>query len=62
MAASICWVAAEADTQFAIFALFALKIQCLIFDRFGGSPLVNSKDGIDFVMLFTLWSSLSATP
>jgi hypothetical protein len=25
------------------------------------SPLVNSKDGVDFAMLFTLWASLSAT-
>jgi hypothetical protein len=26
------------------------------------SPLVNSKDGVDIAMLFTRWSSLSATP
>ena len=25
------------------------------------SHAVNSKDGVDFAMLFTLWSSLSAT-
>ena len=25
------------------------------------SPFVNSKDGVDFVMLFPLWASLSAT-
>jgi hypothetical protein len=31
MGASICWVAAEADTQFAIFDLFVLKKQCLFF-------------------------------
>ena len=24
-------------------------------------PLVNSKDRVDFAMLFTLWASLSAT-
>jgi len=24
-------------------------------------PWVNSKDGVDFAMLFTLWASLSAT-
>ena len=28
---------------------------------FWTSPLVNSKDVVDFVMLFTLWASLSAT-
>jgi len=28
---SICWVEAEADTQFEIFDLFAFKKQCLIF-------------------------------
>ena len=26
------------------------------------SLFVNSKDGVDFAMLFTLWASLSATP
>jgi hypothetical protein len=26
------------------------------------SPFVNSKDEVDVAMLFTLWSSLSATP
>jgi len=26
------------------------------------SPLVDSKDGVEFAMLFTLWSSLSASP
>ena len=25
------------------------------------SQIVNSKDGVDFAMLFTLWSSLSAS-
>ncbi len=25
------------------------------------SPIVNSKDGVDFAMLFTLWVSLSAS-
>jgi hypothetical protein len=30
MGASICWAAYEADTQFTIFDLSALKKQCLI--------------------------------
>jgi len=29
--------------------------------NFSISPLVKSKAGIDFAMLFTLWASLSAT-
>jgi len=32
MSVSICYAEAEAYTQFTIFALFALKKQCLIFD------------------------------
>jgi hypothetical protein len=30
---SICWAAAEADTQYTIFDLSALKKQCFIFWR-----------------------------
>jgi len=34
MGASICWAAAEADTQFIIFDLSALKKQCFIFKEY----------------------------
>jgi hypothetical protein len=52
MGASICCAEAEADTQFTIFDLSALKKQCLIFERIdSGEFLVTEivKKGVGFI-------------
>ena len=53
MGASICWAAAEADTQFTIFYLSALKKQCLIyFFTKRGVAKVLSDEIADIVICF----------
>jgi len=45
MGASICCAEAEADTQFTIFDLSALKKQCLIFNKRRSTMPMNPEKG-----------------